>query len=87
MDVNTQYTSTSFIEFPADFSKTSTEKVPETTAEEQFQTAREIKQAKVDEKVMMDLKDVQNFLYMLIGSEIKVSEEDRVPGTALDLSA
>ena len=26
----------------------------------------------IPEKVMMDLKDVQNFLYMLIGSDIKV---------------
>ncbi len=87
MDVNTQYKPISFIEFQPDSSKTSTEKVSETAIEEQFQTAREVRQAKVDQKVMMDLKDVQSFLYMLIGSEIKVSEEDRVPGTALDLSA
>jgi|GEM_PF-2626164 len=87
MDVNVQYNLKNFTEFQPDFSKTSTEKVSETADEEQFQTAREIRQAKTDKKVMMDLKDVQSFLYMLIGSEIKVSEEDSVPGTALDLSA
>ena len=31
---------------------------------------------KFDEKVMMDLKDVQNFLFMMIGSEIRIKSDD-----------
>ena len=81
MDVNTQYNLITLKESQPDFSKTSTEKVSEAITEEQFKTAYEARQAKADAKVMMDLKDVQSFLYMMIGSAIKVSEEDRVPGT------
>ncbi len=29
----------------------------------------------IHDKVLMDLKDVQNFLYMLIGSDVKVEPE------------
>lgn len=46
----------------------------------------EVKRPKVEEKVMMDLKDVQNFLYMLIGAEIKVKDEN-FAGDSLNLSA
>ena len=87
MDVSTQYNTITYNEFQTDFRSASSEKADEITEKDQFQTAAEIKQTEVKEKVMMDLKDVQNFLYMLIGSEIKVSEQDNVPGTALDLSA
>jgi len=48
---------------------------------------QEIKMAKIDETVMMDLKDVQNFLYMLIGSEIKVHDDNGSRGSMLNLSA
>ncbi len=39
------------------------------------------------EEAMMDLKEVQSFLYMLIGSEIKVSDTSQSSGSAFDMSA
>ena len=35
-------------------------------------------------KTMMDLQDVQRFLYMLIGSKIKVSNEQNAIGNRLN---
>ncbi|HOO70340.1 MAG TPA: hypothetical protein PK926_01170 [Spirochaetota bacterium] len=40
-----------------------------------------------DEKVMMDLQDVQHFLYMLIGSEIKVESDNNSIGNAVNAVA
>lgn len=87
MEVSTQYNTITYNDIQTDFRAASTVKAAEVEEKENFQTAAEMKQAELKEKVMMDLKDVQNFLYMLIGSEIKVSEQDNVPGTALDMSA
>ena len=39
------------------------------------------------EKVMMDLQDVQNFLYMLIGSEIRVESDNRTIGASINTVA
>jgi chloramphenicol 3-O-phosphotransferase len=39
------------------------------------------------DKTMMDLQDVQRFLYMLIGSEIKVAEEPSASGSVVNMSA
>ena len=38
----------------------------------------------IDEKSMMDLQDVQRFLYMLIGSELKVESEQQSIGNKLN---
>ncbi|HOB72724.1 MAG TPA: hypothetical protein PKM18_13150 [bacterium] len=38
----------------------------------------------IEEKTMMDLQDVQRFLYMLIGSKIKVSNEQNAIGNRLN---
>ena len=38
-------------------------------------------------KVMMDLQDVQNFLYMIIGSEIKVKSANGLVGSSFDTAA
>ena len=38
----------------------------------------------VEEPVMMDLKDVQNFLYMMIGSEVLVQARNSSLGTAFN---
>ncbi len=54
---------------------------------EKLKTAREEKEPKVKEKVMMDLKDVQHFLFMLIGADIKIIESNSVSGASLDMRA
>jgi len=41
----------------------------------------------ISEKVMMDLKDVQNFLYMMIGSSLILKSNDNTPGSGLDTVA
>ena len=41
----------------------------------------------VPEKVMMDLKDVQNFLYMLIGSELRVESDKTGVGSTINKRA
>jgi hypothetical protein len=38
----------------------------------------------IDDKAMMDLEDVQKFLYMLIGSHIKVEAENNMRGTTFN---
>jgi hypothetical protein len=38
----------------------------------------------IEEKVMMDLEDVQRFLYMLIGSHIKIESENDTRGTSFN---
>jgi hypothetical protein len=40
-----------------------------------------------EEKTMMDLRDVQNFLYMLIGSEIKVESDQNSIGNTVNAVA
>ena len=89
MEVNTQYN----IVFKNDFREpqldgsSPSESLQETELLDSFKTPQEIKRAEIEQKVMMDLKDVQNFLYMLIGSEIQVKEGNSVSGTSLDISA
>ncbi len=39
-------------------------------------TASGSNKPKIDEKAMMDLRDVQNFLFMMIGTKIKESTEE-----------
>ena len=41
----------------------------------------------VHEKVLMDLSDVQQFLYMLIGSDIKVASENERVGLKVNTVA
>ena len=41
----------------------------------------------IPQKVMMDLKDVQRFLYMLIGSEIKVKSDNESIGLNVNTMA
>jgi hypothetical protein len=41
----------------------------------------------IHEKVLMDLKDVQQFLYMLIGSHIKVEPESEIVGRKVNTVA
>jgi hypothetical protein len=48
---------------------------------------KQIASQKTSEKTMMDLRDVQRFLYMLIGSEIKVESESKFPGQVLNSRA
>jgi hypothetical protein len=44
-------------------------------------------QAEIHEKVLMNLEEVQNFFYMLIGSNLRV-EEDRVKlGNSINMTA
>ena len=66
-------------------------KTPEETAMNGMQSAAEPQPQKVKtdvpEKVMMDFKDVQTFLYLLIGSHIKIDENSARPGQAFDISA
>ncbi len=93
MDVNTQYNIITSSEFFSHDLQSREDR--ELTAEqktggvdiEQFRTAREDAEAREREKVMMDLRDVQHFLFMLIGSEIKIIENNSVPGAGLDISA
>jgi len=44
-------------------------------------------QIKIQEKVMMDLKDVQNFLYMLIGSNLSVNSNNSSVGSNINTIA
>jgi len=46
-----------------------------------------VKRPKPEENVIMELRDVQNFLYMLIGANLKVTENGKFVGTTLNLSA
>ncbi|MBN1533945.1 MAG: hypothetical protein JXA20_14845 [Spirochaetes bacterium] len=41
----------------------------------------------IHDKVLMDLKDVQKFLYMLIGSQIQVESGDETVGTRVNTVA
>lgn len=45
------------------------------------------REPKIAEKVMMDLQDVQNFLYMLIGSEIRVESDKNALGLNINTAA
>ena len=45
------------------------------------------KRSKPEENVLMELKDVQNFLYMLIGGDLRVAEKGKFAGKTLNLSA
>lgn len=45
------------------------------------------KTRKAPEKVMMDLKDVQSFLYIMIGSEIKIENDSNHLGISLNKTA
>ena len=51
------------------------------------QSAKQIEENVKPEKVMMDLKDVQNFLYMLIGSEIRIESKDPAVGSSVNTVA
>ena len=62
-----------------------TEKLTEKITEKL--TERITEQFKYQEKVMMDLKDVQNFLYMLIGSEILVQNDSQPTGSSVNTFA
>ena len=81
MEVNTAYN----VPFPgnqsASFVKAADIAIPG------FKTPQEIRQTEIQEKVMMDLEEVQNFLYMLIGSELQVKEDRGLKGTSLNFSA
>ena len=43
------------------------------------------KRPKIEENLVMELKDVQNFLYMLIGANLKVTDEGKIAGNNLNL--
>ena len=43
--------------------------------------------AEIIEEVMMDRKEVQNFLYMLIGGNIKVSQGNTIMGSTVNAQA
>lgn len=43
--------------------------------------------AKIIDETMMDVKEMKTFLYMLIGSEIKVESEDTALGRGVDTAA
>ena len=45
------------------------------------------KRLKTEENVIMELKDVQNFLYMLIGVDLKIMKPVNLRGDMLNLSA
>lgn len=66
-------------------------KTPEDTFVNEMKPAPESESQKiktdVPEKVMMDYKDVQTFLYLIIGAHIKIDENSKIPGRALDMSA
>jgi hypothetical protein len=42
---------------------------------------------KVREQVMMNLEDVQNFLYMLIGSKIRIESGNHTTGSSVNTAA
>jgi len=39
---------------------------------------------KIQEETTMDVNEVKNFLFMLIGAEIKVKPENSIPGTLVN---
>lgn len=41
----------------------------------------------ISENVLMDLKDVQNFLYMLIGAEVLIKDDDSFAGDSVNIRA
>jgi len=41
----------------------------------------------VREEVMMNLQEVQNFLYMIIGSRLRIETEHRAPGSTVNTCA
>lgn len=43
--------------------------------------------AKIIDDTLMDVKEMKNFLYMLIGSQIKVESEGRPLGRGVDTAA
>ena len=42
---------------------------------------------KVREEVMMNLQEVQNFLYMIIGSRLRIETDHRAPGSTVNTCA
>ena len=71
-------------QFPALHKKENEAVVPDA---EDFLFLKGAKRPKIEENVVMELKDVQNFLYMLIGADLKVTDEGKIAGSTLNLSA
>ncbi|PKL39774.1 MAG: hypothetical protein CVV44_06010 [Spirochaetae bacterium HGW-Spirochaetae-1] len=84
MEVNTAYTNTYSGNYQAVMNLPAEETANALPA---MKTPQEVKQAEIQEKVMMDLQDVQNFLYTLIGSKLRVHEGKSIPGASLNVSA
>lgn len=53
----------------------------------EMEMPRAINKVKVEEKTMMDLRDVQNFLYMLIGMDLTVKNGDKFAGDSINVEA
>lgn len=47
----------------------------------------EKKKPEISEEVLMDLKDVQNFLYMLVGADLLIKNDDNVAGDTVNVKA
>ncbi|MCL1911214.1 MAG: hypothetical protein FWG13_03305 [Leptospirales bacterium] len=62
-------------------------KESETVVQDAENFPKEARRLKPEENVIMELKDVQNFLYMLIGGDLKVMESGKFAGNELNLSA
>ena len=69
---NAQYTVNSTENNKADIIDENTDLV---NLNEEKKSEEQVK-PKFDEKVMMDLQDVQNFLFMMIGSEIRIKSDE-----------
>ncbi len=55
-----------------------------TANNEGIQLERQQIREKIHEAVMMDLAEVQNFLFMLIGAEVKVKPENNHSGSLIN---
>jgi hypothetical protein len=92
MDVNTNY-GTNYsaninVLFPGS-QNSSTAKAGETSdiVMPGSKTPHQMLQAEIHEKVLMNLQEVQNFLYMLIGSDLKVEESRQQLGNSINMTA
>ncbi|MCL2025313.1 MAG: hypothetical protein FWG92_00715 [Leptospirales bacterium] len=83
MDINVDFN----VNFPGNQLPALHKKEAEAVAPDAENFLKETKRPKIEKSMVMELKDVQNFLYMLIGADLKVTDEGEISGNILNLSA
>lgn len=63
------------------------EKLPKSQAEQDRIALKEKERIKASHEALMDLKDIQNFLYLIIGSDLRVESENKVVGRTVNTVA